>query len=68
MEVRSKNLSCMEVEFSDKELKFIYDAALMQDISPEKVVIAAIRVYQLYLYGDLIRKREDNVVGCGDLE
>lgn len=54
----------MLINFSDKELAAIRQLALMLEVSEEKIVILALRYYQLKISGIA----QPPSPGCGDLE
>lgn len=55
----------MLVNFSDKEMRVIQQLAKLMDISEEKVVILALRHYQLALSNP---ERVSDSPGCGLVE
>ena len=54
----------MFINFTDRELAVIKELALQKDISEEKVVIQALRLYQLYA----LPTHLDESPGCGLIE
>lgn len=53
------------IELPPKEYNFVADVAESNEWAFSRTIIQAIRVYELYLSGDLVRKEEKGG-GCGD--
>ena len=51
-------MSYIQVTLTDKQAKVLHELSVQQDLSQEKVMVQALKVYQLYLTGNLIRVRK----------
>ncbi len=51
-------MSYIQVELTDRQAEVLHELSIQQDIPQEKVMIQALKVYQMFILGDLIRIRK----------
>ncbi len=51
-------MSYIQVELTDRQAKVLHELSVQQDLRQEKVIVQALKVYQMFILGDLIRIRK----------
>ena len=54
--------------YCNKQAKVLHELSVQRDLSQEKVMVQALKVYQLYLTGNLIRVRKTKLQNNGTID